>query len=726
MASTYTDILRLTLPTTGELDGTWGTTVNTGITALIETALAGTANVTHDDTANYTLTTASGSADEARAMFLNITGSLGAARNVVCPTKSKLYFIKNGTTGGFAVTLKTTGGTGISVPNGKYMALYCDGTNVVEAINAMGAITATSVNKVAITAPATSATLALVEGTTVTGPSATSTLPGLSLANSFTAAQLIQPATDVAPLTLRGHASATANLLQLQDSSSVAKFTVSPAGAISAGTIAVGGITGLGTGVATALAVAVGSAGAPVVNGGALGTPSSGSAANLTSFPTLNQNTTGTAGGLTGTPNISVGTVTASGTVTGTAGFGAFTASATTGQACFLATSTGGYLVTGTNNSAGNGLLTGTSAYAAVIATLNTTDLVLGYNGLAKATITSTGLNSTAIGQTTPAAGSFTTLSASDQLTVGSGSTSNAGWLLKTYGTSGIGAMWNTGVTPDTTNYALVASSTATILNGKSSASIRVNGSEVAAISSTGLAVTAPSVNLTVNDTAAYSAGSSGATLLLGGLDSASTYANLGLIKVNALASQKSEMKFRVLDTAGAAVYPLSLNAGLVAAIGLLDLSASTAGQIKFPATQNASADANTLDDYKEGTWTPAMTASTSGTITLSAPTNTGLYTKIGREVTAYALCSVSSVSSPVGELRITGLPFANSAASRVPATIMIQLAAATATTASTAFVVESATHITVFTRYAAGACASNAADIVANTDVYVQVTYFV
>lgn len=155
MSSTYTDILRFVIPTVGELDGTWGTTLSAGFTQLAETAIAGTAVITHDDTANYTLTTASGAADEARSMFLNITGALGAARNVVCPTKSKLYFIKNGTTGGFAVTFKTTAGTGISVPNGKYMMLYCDGTNVVEAIsqtaantsgNATTATTATGAN----------------------------------------------------------------------------------------------------------------------------------------------------------------------------------------------------------------------------------------------------------------------------------------------------------------------------------------------------------------------------------------------------------------------------------------------------------------------------------------------------------------------------------------------------------------------------------------------------
>jgi hypothetical protein len=53
------------------------------------------------------------------------------------------------------------------------------------------------------------------------------------------------------------------------------------------------GVSGLGTGVATALAVNVGSAGAPVVNGGALGTPSSGTATNLTGLP-LSTGVTGT------------------------------------------------------------------------------------------------------------------------------------------------------------------------------------------------------------------------------------------------------------------------------------------------------------------------------------------------------------------------------------------------------------------------------------------------
>ena len=106
--------------------------------------------------------------------------------------------------------------------------------------------------------------------------------------------------------------------------------------AVSTSTItpAVGSITGLGTGVATALAVNVGSAGAPVVNGGALGTPSSGALTNCT-FPTLNQDTTGYASALksaTTTVSVSAATAPTSGQVL----------TATSGTAATWQTPTGG------------------------------------------------------------------------------------------------------------------------------------------------------------------------------------------------------------------------------------------------------------------------------------------------------------------------------------------------------------------------------------------------
>jgi hypothetical protein len=134
MPASYTTSLKLTLPADG--DTGWGNTVNTGVTSLIDASVAGTAVVVHDNAIDYTLTSVNGTADEARKMFLAITGTLTANRNVVCPAVSKLYFITNSTTGGFAVTLKTSAGTGILVPNGRSVVLYCNATNVVDALSA--------------------------------------------------------------------------------------------------------------------------------------------------------------------------------------------------------------------------------------------------------------------------------------------------------------------------------------------------------------------------------------------------------------------------------------------------------------------------------------------------------------------------------------------------------------------------------------------------------------
>ena len=80
--------------------------------------------------------------------------------------------------------------------------------------------------------------------------------------------------------------------------------------------------------------------------------------------------------------------------------------------------------------------------------------------------------------------------------------------------------------------------------------------------------------------------------------------------------------------------------------------SASGAG-ITFPAAVSASSDANTLDDYEEGTWTPAL----GGTWTVNPTSLGGYYTKIGRFVTAYLEFSNGTKASSVSGY-FTGLPF--------------------------------------------------------------------
>jgi hypothetical protein len=138
MPSTYTSSLRLVLPATGELSNTWGTVFNAGATSLIDSSIAGTSSITMT-AANYTLTSSNGASDEARAMFLVLGGTPGGSYNVIVPAVSKLYFVTNST--GAAQTVKTSAGTGISVPNGARIALRCDGTDVLEALTYFGSLT---------------------------------------------------------------------------------------------------------------------------------------------------------------------------------------------------------------------------------------------------------------------------------------------------------------------------------------------------------------------------------------------------------------------------------------------------------------------------------------------------------------------------------------------------------------------------------------------------------
>jgi hypothetical protein len=99
--------------------------------------------------------------------------------------------------------------------------------------------------------------------------------------------------------------------------------------------------------------------------------------------------------------------------------------------------------------------------------------------------------------------------------------------------------------------------------------------------------------------------------------------------------------------------------------IGVGGATPSTSGSgISFPATESASSNANTLDDYEEGTWTATLTPDTSGTITVNNATSVNRYTKIGQLVTITATIQVSSVSSPVGRLALGGLPFSQDSSS--------------------------------------------------------------
>jgi hypothetical protein len=98
-------------------------------------------------------------------------------------------------------------------------------------------------------------------------------------------------------------------------------------------------------------------------------------------------------------------------------------------------------------------------------------------------------------------------------------------------------------------------------------------------------------------------------------------------------------------------------NDGAANTSALVNINARTSGNIAFPATQNASANANTLDDYEEGTWTPGLSFG-GGTTGITYSSQTGTYTKIGDRVLWACRFILSNKGSSSGAAQLTGLPF--------------------------------------------------------------------
>jgi len=97
----------------------------------------------------------------------------------------------------------------------------------------------------------------------------------------------------------------------------------------------------------------------------------------------------------------------------------------------------------------------------------------------------------------------------------------------------------------------------------------------------------------------------------------------------------------------------------VVNSISVGNATPTTSGAgITFPATQSASSDANTLDDYEEGDWTPTWVVA-SGSITANSSTS-GKYVKIGRTVYIWGYISYQSNSSASGAVKVGGLPFSS------------------------------------------------------------------
>ena len=140
MSSTYTPNLKIELIATGDQVNDWGTTTNSNFENGLEQAIVGRGVVEYTSDANKTITlTESNSSQDARNLFLyvdtDMSTTLTATRDLIVPTIEKTYIVHNDTAGSQSIRVKTSGGTGITIPNGKKALLYVDGTNVIEQLN---------------------------------------------------------------------------------------------------------------------------------------------------------------------------------------------------------------------------------------------------------------------------------------------------------------------------------------------------------------------------------------------------------------------------------------------------------------------------------------------------------------------------------------------------------------------------------------------------------------
>jgi len=130
----FSPLLGLALPTTGDLSGTWGTVVNTSITDLIDSAIAGTTTISAD--ADVTLTTTNGAANEAREAIILWTATGTVTRNITAPAQSKSYIVINATGGTQSIVIRGSGPTtGVTIPAGTRALVAWNGSDFVKIVS---------------------------------------------------------------------------------------------------------------------------------------------------------------------------------------------------------------------------------------------------------------------------------------------------------------------------------------------------------------------------------------------------------------------------------------------------------------------------------------------------------------------------------------------------------------------------------------------------------------
>ena len=138
MSSTYTSRIKLELQADGENANTWGQRLNNNVIQLVDDAVAAYTTVSLAGDASYTLTNNNGATDEARSAILEFKGEITTSINVIIPSESKFYIIRDKTTrNGGDYVLQTAGNAGYTIPVSSRGVYFCDGTNI-HTLNAGG------------------------------------------------------------------------------------------------------------------------------------------------------------------------------------------------------------------------------------------------------------------------------------------------------------------------------------------------------------------------------------------------------------------------------------------------------------------------------------------------------------------------------------------------------------------------------------------------------------
>ena len=145
MASTFSTNSKLELITTGEKSGLWGTITNTNLQILeqLSTGYLSSAALASGDLA---LALDQGATSNGKNLYIKLTGTLGANRNITIPDSSeRIIIFQDATTRGssalYTITVKTVSGSGVVLPIGSTSLVYSDGTNVSLGLQNKGYVT---------------------------------------------------------------------------------------------------------------------------------------------------------------------------------------------------------------------------------------------------------------------------------------------------------------------------------------------------------------------------------------------------------------------------------------------------------------------------------------------------------------------------------------------------------------------------------------------------------